>query len=255
MFWNPRLSNQTRTHDMNLTFDKKSFSDHAFCTCGPILWNLLPKTLKASKKLDISKISLSKNLFKIMIKNFDFEPSLVLSGFSWYQFVLFDFFFCNVVLSRLLTNLNDFPAYSTIWFTLFQPTQPYGLRCFMSFAVVFMQINKHKSKITNKIIPNFTHSTAAWNWSFEKKRHVTLFLQVSGEKITKKMKIAIFLLVVMVASTFAAPLDEVEALLVDLLALELYEDISKKAAEVGRSLFSLATPTYYAAVAYIYVLP
>ena len=37
---------QTRhVNDLNLTSNKKSFSDHSFRTCGPILWNPLPTAL------------------------------------------------------------------------------------------------------------------------------------------------------------------------------------------------------------------
>ena len=41
---------QTRhVNDLNLTNNKKSFLDHSIRTCGPILWNSLPTTIKDSK--------------------------------------------------------------------------------------------------------------------------------------------------------------------------------------------------------------
>ena len=59
------------THDLNLTSNKKSFSNHAFHTTGPILWNSLPNTLKESKTVRVFRNQLTLNLFKIII-NFDF---------------------------------------------------------------------------------------------------------------------------------------------------------------------------------------
>ena len=54
-------------NDLNLTCNKKSFSDHAIRTSGPILWNSLPKTLKESKT-----IRHFRNQFKQkLIQNYD----------------------------------------------------------------------------------------------------------------------------------------------------------------------------------------
>ena len=79
---------------------------------------------------------------------------------------------------------------------------------------------KLTTKINNKIIYTQVYSRA------EAEVLDIFFFQISGKKLT--MKIAIFLFTVMVALTFAAPLDDFEALLVDLLVLERYEEISKK---------------------------
>ena len=43
---------QTRhVNDLNLTHNKKAFSDHSIRTSGPILWNSLEKTLRTSKSI------------------------------------------------------------------------------------------------------------------------------------------------------------------------------------------------------------
>ena len=68
--------------DLNLTNNKKSSSDNAIRTSGPILWNSLSKTLKESKT-NISEIICNKNLFKIMI-NFDF---LACACLVWFKMV------------------------------------------------------------------------------------------------------------------------------------------------------------------------
>ena len=39
-------------NDLNLTNNKKSFSDHSIRTCGPILWNSLPTAIKDSKSVN-----------------------------------------------------------------------------------------------------------------------------------------------------------------------------------------------------------
>ena len=44
---------QTRhVNDLNLTNNKKSFSDHSIRTYGPILWNSLPTAIKDSKSVN-----------------------------------------------------------------------------------------------------------------------------------------------------------------------------------------------------------
>ena len=44
---------QTRhVNDLNLTNNKKSFSDNSVRTCGPILWNSLPTVIKDSKSVN-----------------------------------------------------------------------------------------------------------------------------------------------------------------------------------------------------------
>ena len=44
---------QTRhVNDLNLTNNKKSFSDHSIRTCGPIFWNSLPTAIKDSKSVN-----------------------------------------------------------------------------------------------------------------------------------------------------------------------------------------------------------
>ena len=63
---------EVHVHDLNLTYNKKSFSDHAIRTSGPILWNSLPKTLKDSKTIGHFRSNLKQKLkFKIMF-NLDF---------------------------------------------------------------------------------------------------------------------------------------------------------------------------------------
>ena len=52
-----KLSNihdyQTRhINVLNLTNNKKSFSDHSILTCDPILWNSLPTAIKDSKSVN-----------------------------------------------------------------------------------------------------------------------------------------------------------------------------------------------------------
>ena len=48
---------QTRyVNDLNLTNNKKSFSDHSIRTCGPILWNSLPTPIKDSKSVNHFRI-------------------------------------------------------------------------------------------------------------------------------------------------------------------------------------------------------
>ena len=43
---------QTRhVNDLNLTYNKKAFSDHSIRTSGPILWNSLEKTQRTSKSI------------------------------------------------------------------------------------------------------------------------------------------------------------------------------------------------------------
>ena len=39
-------------NDLNLTNNKKSFSDHFIWMCGPILWNSLPTAIKDSKSVN-----------------------------------------------------------------------------------------------------------------------------------------------------------------------------------------------------------
>ena len=51
--------------NLNSTFDKKSFSDNAIRTTGPILWNSLPQKLKDSKT-----VKHSRSQYKIALPNF-----------------------------------------------------------------------------------------------------------------------------------------------------------------------------------------
>ena len=51
-------------NDLNLTNNKKSFSDHAIRTRGPILWNSLPKTQKESKSVNHFRKQLKRNLIQ-----------------------------------------------------------------------------------------------------------------------------------------------------------------------------------------------
>jgi hypothetical protein len=52
-------------NDFNLTNNKKSFSDHAIRTSGPILWNPLPKTIKESKSVKHFRNQLKQKLIKV----------------------------------------------------------------------------------------------------------------------------------------------------------------------------------------------
>ena len=45
-------------NDLNLTNNKKLFSDHTIRTRGPILWNSLPTTIKDSKSVSLNFIVL-----------------------------------------------------------------------------------------------------------------------------------------------------------------------------------------------------
>ena len=51
-------------NDLNLTNNKKLFSDHTIRTRGPILWNSLPTTVKDSKSANIFELNLKPNSFK-----------------------------------------------------------------------------------------------------------------------------------------------------------------------------------------------
>ena len=54
---------QTRhLNDLNLTHNKKTFSDHSIRTSGPILWNSLDKTIKTSKSIKQFRIQLKQKL-------------------------------------------------------------------------------------------------------------------------------------------------------------------------------------------------
>ena len=49
-------------HDFSHTKNKKAFSDHSVRTCGPILWNSLPKAMKSSKSIKHFRVQLKRNL-------------------------------------------------------------------------------------------------------------------------------------------------------------------------------------------------
>ena len=49
-------------NDLNLTKNKKSFSDHGIRSCGPILWNSLPKSLKETKTAKHFRNTLKRSL-------------------------------------------------------------------------------------------------------------------------------------------------------------------------------------------------
>ena len=51
-------------NDFNRTKNKKTFSDHAIRTNGPILWNSLPKILKESKSVKQFRNQLKQNLIQ-----------------------------------------------------------------------------------------------------------------------------------------------------------------------------------------------
>ena len=51
-------------NDLNLTNNKKSFSDHSIRTRGPILWNSLPTAIKDSKSEITSEINLNTKFFR-----------------------------------------------------------------------------------------------------------------------------------------------------------------------------------------------
>ena len=48
-------------NDLNLTNNRKSFSDHSIQTCGPILWNTLPTAIKDSKSVNHFRNQLNPN--------------------------------------------------------------------------------------------------------------------------------------------------------------------------------------------------
>ena len=51
-------------NNLNLTNNRKSFSDHAIRTNGPILWNLLSKTIRESKSVKHFRNQFKQNLIK-----------------------------------------------------------------------------------------------------------------------------------------------------------------------------------------------
>ena len=51
-------------NDLNLTNNKKSFSDHTIRTSGPILWNSLPITIKNSRSVKHFRIQLKLKLLQ-----------------------------------------------------------------------------------------------------------------------------------------------------------------------------------------------
>ena len=51
-------------NDLNLTNNKKSFSDHTIRTRGPILWNSLPTTIKDSKSVKHFRTQLKTKLIQ-----------------------------------------------------------------------------------------------------------------------------------------------------------------------------------------------
>ena len=61
---------QTRhVNNYNITFNKKSFSDRAIRTTGPILWNSLHESLKESKTIKHFR----KNMKETIIHNYKFD--------------------------------------------------------------------------------------------------------------------------------------------------------------------------------------
>ena len=51
-------------NNLNLTNNRKSFSDHAIRTNGPILWNSLSKTIRESKSVKHFRNQFKQNLIK-----------------------------------------------------------------------------------------------------------------------------------------------------------------------------------------------
>ena len=111
-------------NDLNLTYNKKSFSDHAILMSGPILWNSLPKTFKESKTIR----HFQNHFLQKLIQNYDWFWFLSCTCLVWFQLVsvcfVWIFSFCNVVLSRAIYRPNWL---SSLLLHL----------CFMSFDVIF----------------------------------------------------------------------------------------------------------------------
>ena len=55
-------------NNLNLTNNRKYFSDHAIRTNGPILWNSLSKTIRESKSVRHFRNQFKQNLIKIYEK-------------------------------------------------------------------------------------------------------------------------------------------------------------------------------------------
>ena len=90
-------------NNLNLTNNRKSVSDHAIRTNGPILWNSLSETIRESKSVNISVINLNQISLKHM-RNFEFLstlcliPSLVLCFVvRLFLFLLYVNCFCLVI--------------------------------------------------------------------------------------------------------------------------------------------------------------
>ena len=63
-------------NNLNLTNNRKSFSDHAIRTNGPILWNSLSKTIRESKSVKHFRNQFKQNLIKTYEKFWIFEHVL-----------------------------------------------------------------------------------------------------------------------------------------------------------------------------------
>ena len=88
---------QTRhVNGLNLTNNKKSFSDHSIRTCGPIFWNSLPTASKDSKSVNHFRNQFKHKDIQTYVKsilNFPFlSPSLSCLVFYSHCHVCFSFF-------------------------------------------------------------------------------------------------------------------------------------------------------------------
>ena len=57
------------TNDLQLTNNKKTFSDKGIRTNGPVLWNSLPKTIKESVSLKHFRIQFKQHLLQTYVQS------------------------------------------------------------------------------------------------------------------------------------------------------------------------------------------